>query len=169
MFASSSAFVKPVPLMVTVVVAASGSRPVEGETLTSGLPTCEYLGDNCRSYTVKLTEGTYFQAQLNNPTESVSMELRDGLGASLVERSVGSQGSGFMEHEVTRTANYTLRVASDYQLYYDLFAFETPTTLAKVTLPASGVSSAGPPTIFMSRAAISRPAAAMTTQPSRVR
>ena len=36
-------------------------------------------------------------------------------------------------------------------------------------LPASGVSSAGPPTIFMRRAAMSRPAAAMTTQPSFVR
>ena len=33
-------------------------------------------------------------------------------------------------------------------------------------LPASGVSSAGPPTIFIRRPAMSRPAAAITTQPS---
>lgn len=124
----------------TAGAAINGSHTLlskANETLTSDLPTCEYQGDNCRSYNLALHQGQYFQAQLNSPTSESELVLYDDLGTKLEETSVNSQGSGYIEEKVTRTGTYRLAVASDDQMHYDVFAFETPQTLKHVAVPVT--------------------------------
>lgn len=125
----------------TADAAIAGSRTLlnnPGQTLTDSLPTCPALyDDNCRSYPLQLTAGTYFQAQLNAPTSSADIGLFDDLGTKLVSTGVSSQSTGYIEQKVSRTGAYVLSVGSDVQLHFDLFAFETPQTLTRVALPST--------------------------------
>jgi len=127
--------------------AIAGTTPildVPQAALTTASPSCS-LGAYCATYSVRLNDAQVFQAQINNPTARVEMDLYDEFGTFVVGTVVSAQdsdwitasvqsdgSSGIGVTPVTRPGLYTLVVGSDSQLYFSLYAFTYPNTLKVV-------------------------------------
>jgi hypothetical protein len=125
----------------TVGAAIAGSRTlldVEGHSVVTDDPSCGWVGDNCRSYPVRLTAGTYLQVQLLSTVGYTRVELRNTVDEMGYTSTTSEEGfSSFFEFEVEDTGDYVLWAGSYEETTYDLYAFETPTTLANVPLPTT--------------------------------
>lgn len=101
----------------------------------------------CAVYPVTLSADRIVQVQVNNPTASVSLTLRDSLGNDVAWQNVSSGDTGWFNavastdgtakhgvKAVTVPGEHTIVVSSRSALFYALHAFEIPSNLKKVAL-----------------------------------